>query len=129
MKTDIRNREDIAALIIAFYDKVKLNPVIGHYFNEVVKVDWEKHLPVMYDFWEGIVFGTPGYSGNPVNVHRHVHALHAFSKTDFEEWLKLFHQTVDEMYTGEKAELIKQRASSIATVMQLKIMHNNQFYG
>jgi hemoglobin len=129
MKTDIRNREDIAALVNAFYDKVRVNETIGHFFNDVVKVDWEKHLPKMYDFWEGIVFGSSDYSGNPINVHKAVHALHAFSKTDFDEWLKLFRQTVDEMYAGENAELIKQRALSIATVMQLKVIHNNQFYG
>jgi hemoglobin len=128
MKTDIRNREDIAALVNAFYNKVKVNPQIGHFFNEVVKVDWEKHLPKMYDFWEGIVFGVSNYSGNPINTHKEVHTLHAFSKADFDEWIRLFKQTVDEMYEGEKAELIKQRALSIATVMQLKVIHNNQFY-
>src|SRR5687767_3559889 len=127
MKTDIRNREDIAALINAFYDKVKVNPVIGHFFTDVVNVNWEKHLPVMYDFWEGIVFGAAGYSGNPINAHKKVHALHAFSKADFEEWLELFTATVDEMFSGEKAELIKQRAQSIATVMQLKVMHGDRF--
>ena len=129
MKTDISNKEDIAALVNTFYDKVKVNPVIGHFFTDVVKVNWEKHLPLMYDFWEGIVFGSSAYSGNPINTHKNVHALHAFSKSDFDEWIKLFHKTVDEMYAGEKAELIKQRATSIATVMQLKVIHNNQFYG
>jgi hemoglobin len=129
MKTDIRNREDIAALINAFYEKVKVNPTIGHFFTDVVKVDWQKHLPKMYDFWEGIVFGSSDYTGNPINVHKAVHSLHKLSKPDFEEWLKLFTQTVDEMYEGGKAELIKQRALSIATVMQLKVVHNNQFYG
>ena len=129
MKTDIRNREDIAALINAFYDKVKINPVIGHFFNDVAKVNWEKHLPLMYDFWEGIVFGSSSYSGNPINRHKELHGMHALSKSDFEEWLRLFQQTVDEMYSGEKAELIRQRAASIATVMQLKVIHNNQFYG
>jgi hemoglobin len=127
MKTDISNRNDIAMLVNAFYEKVKVSS-IGHFFNDVVKVDWEKHLPKMYDFWEGIVFGSSDYSGNPINTHKQVHAMHAFSKADFEVWLRLFHQTVDEMYKGEKAELIKQRATSIATVMQLKVIHNNQFY-
>lgn len=127
MKNDISNRNDIAALVNAFYEKVKLSS-IGHFFNDVVNVNWEKHLPKMYDFWEGIVFGSSNYSGNPINTHKEVHSLHAFSKTDFEVWLKLFYETVDEMYAGEKAELIKQRATSIATVMQLKVIHNNQFY-
>jgi hemoglobin len=129
MKKDITNRNDIAVLVNTFYDKVKVNATIGHFFNDVVKVDWEKHLPKMYDFWEGIVFGGSDYSGNPINVHKAVHALHAFSKNDFEEWIKLFKQTVDELFEGDKAELIKQRAVSIATVMQLKVIHNNQFYG
>lgn len=129
MKTDIRNREDIAVLVNVFYDKVKVNARIGHFFSDVVKVNWEKHLPVMYDFWEGIVFGGSAYSGNPISVHKGVHALHAFSKTDFDEWLQLFVETTDELFEGEKAELIKQRALSIATVMQLKVIHNNQFYG
>jgi hemoglobin len=39
----------------------------------------------------------------------------------FQRWTELFTATVDEMYKGEKAELIKQRAMSIATVMQIKI--------
>lgn len=127
MKNDISNRNDIAMLVNAFYEKVKVSS-IGHFFNDVVKVDWEEHLPKMYNFWEGIVFGSSDYSGNPINTHKQVHSMHAFSKADFEAWLRLFHQTVDEMYKGEKAELIKQRATSIATVMQLKVIHNNQFY-
>ena len=38
-------------------------------------------------------------------------------------WLQLFTSTVDELFEGEKAELAKQRAMSIATVMQLKLLH------
>lgn len=124
MKTDIRNREDIILLINTFYDQVKVNRTIGHFFSAVVNVNWDRHLPVMYDFWEGIVFGKSGYTGNPIQAHHRVHSLHAFSKTDFDEWLKLFHSAVDSLFEGEKAELIKQRASSIATVMQIKVIHS-----
>ena len=127
MKTDIQDRRDIELLMNSFYDKVKLNPVIGHFFSEVIPVNWEKHLPIMYDFWENIVFASGTYSGNPMVAHKKLHGLHAFSKSDFEEWLKVFKQTVDELFEGEKAELIKQRAQSIATVMQLKIIHNDNF--
>ncbi len=129
MKPDIKNREDIAALINAFYDKVKGNEIIGHFFSDVVKMDWPTHLPLMYDFWEGIVFGTAAYTGNPIIRHKNIHAMHALTPGDFEEWLRLFTQTVDEMYEGDKAELIKQRATSIATVMQLKLLHGDQLTG
>jgi hemoglobin len=127
MKTDIKNRTDIELLVNSFYDKVKQNPVIGHFFSEVIPVNWEKHLPTMYDFWENIVFASGGYSGNPMIAHKKVHGLHAFSKSDFQEWLRIFKQTVDDLFEGEKAELIKQRAESIATVMQLKIIHKDPF--
>ena len=50
MKGDITNRKDIEQLINAFYDKVKKDAVIGFIFNDVAKVNWEVHLPVMYDF-------------------------------------------------------------------------------
>jgi len=39
----------------------------------------------------------------------------------FDRWLLLFKSTVDENFDGEKAELAKQRAMSIATIMQLNI--------
>jgi len=39
----------------------------------------------------------------------------------FETWLRYFKATVDELFEGEKAFLAKQRATSIATVMQIKI--------
>ena len=46
MKKDIENREDIVVLINRFYEKVKKDEVIGYIFNDVAKVNWEKHLPV-----------------------------------------------------------------------------------
>lgn len=127
MKHDINGREDVVNLVNSFYEKVRVS-TIGHFFDEVMHVDWDSHLPKMYDFWEGILFGDSNYSGNPINVHKHVHALHAFSKADFDEWLRLFRETVDALFEGERAEQVKQRALSIATVMQLKVIHNNQFY-
>ena len=58
MKTDIRNRKDIEKLVNTFYDKVKTDDVIGYLFNDVAKVNWENHLPKMYNFWENILFFT-----------------------------------------------------------------------
>lgn len=119
-KADIRNRDDISILINAFYDKVKIDPVIGHFFTQVAQVNWEKHLPVMYDFWENIVFYAGGYSGNPMMVHRALHRRSPLESAHFERWLTLFRETADELFEGEKTNLIKERALSIATVLQIK---------
>ena len=61
MKTDIRHRKDIEKLVNSFYDKVKTDEVIGYLFTDVAKVNWELHLPKMYDFWENILFFSANY--------------------------------------------------------------------
>ncbi|WP_367274609.1 group III truncated hemoglobin [uncultured Lutibacter sp.] len=48
---DINNREDIELLVNKFYEKVKVDETIGYIFNEIANINWDKHLPKMYDFW------------------------------------------------------------------------------
>ena len=50
MKKDIANRTDIELLVNKFYDKVTADTTIGYIFTDVAKVNWELHLPRMYDF-------------------------------------------------------------------------------
>ena len=87
MKQDIQNKEDIILLVNTFYDHVKIDKVIGHFFIEVVDVHWETHLPKMYEFWSQILFQNGNFNGNPMQTHRHVHSLHNMTKEDFEHWL------------------------------------------
>ena len=122
MKKDLINRKDIELLITAFYEKVKQDATIGYIFNDVVKVNWEKHLPVMFDFWENALFYTGTYSRDNINIHRNLRYVTPLKKEHFEQWNKLFLETVDELFEGENAELAKQRAISISTVMQIKII-------
>jgi len=123
MKKDIENRNDVQLLIDSFYEKVKADKVIGYIFNDIAKVDWGKHLPVMYDFWEDVLFFTGTYKRNPIIPHINLHEVAGLTKEHFTRWLQLFTATVDELFEGEKKELAKQRAMSIATVMQLKLLH------
>jgi hemoglobin len=125
MKKDIQNRKDLEALVNRFYEKVKADLIIGYLFNDVAKVNWEAHLPRMYDFWDNIVFQTGGYTGNPMAAHIKLHAQSPLSALHFTQWQKLFLETVDELFKGEKAELAKQRAQSIATMMQWKVISSD----
>jgi len=118
---DILNRSDIEFLINSFYNKVQKDELISFFFTDVVAVDWEKHLPVMYNFWEGILFSTGNYAGNTMQKHIKLHLKNAMQPKHFERWLQLFTKTVDEHFEGPNAILIKQRALSIATVIQIKI--------
>jgi hemoglobin len=121
MKKEIINKMDVHWLVDRFYDKVKEDKVVGYIFNDVMKVNWEKHLPVMYSFWENALFYTGGYEGNAMRKHININRVTPLQKKHFTRWLQLFNETVDEYFEGEKAALAKQRAYSIATLMQLKI--------
>lgn len=121
MKKDITNRADIQVLVNTFYNKVRADETIGYLFNDVAQVNWEHHLPRMYDFWENVLFQTAGFKGNPMAVHAQLHQKSPLSKAHFDHWLKLFMTTVDELFNGDKAEIIKQRARSIATMMLIKV--------
>ena len=121
-KHDIANRADIELLVNSFYDKVKTDPTIGFFFTKIIPVDFPAHLPKMYAFWESILFGTSGYKGEPMTAHVHIHEKHKMEHAHFEKWLSLFTSTVDELFAGPKAEEIKQRSSSIATIMEWKVV-------
>ncbi|MFZ1751458.1 MAG: group III truncated hemoglobin [Saprospiraceae bacterium] len=118
-KSDIQNRSDIQKIIDAFYDKVKIDESVGHMFADV---NWEAHLPVMVDFWENVVFYTGGYSGNPMAKHQKLNQTQPLKPEHFQRWLALFNLTIDESYEGENASLLKERAKSIATIMEMKII-------
>lgn len=118
---DIETEEDIKVLVDRFYDKVKKDDLIGYIFTDVVHVNWEKHLPVMYRFWQNVLFYTGGYEGNPIIMHKHLNSKVPLNESHFNRWIRLFNLTVDENFEGKKATLAKQRALSISTVMQLKL--------
>ena len=125
MKPDILNREDIILLVNTFYEKVQEDNTIGFIFNTIAQVNWDKHLPIMYDFWENTLFFRGSYSGNPVKLHTHLHHLMPLTKVHFDQWNSLFTETVDDLFEGEKANLAKQRAQSISLVLQQKLAQAN----
>jgi hemoglobin len=47
-------------------------------------------------------------------------------KDHFEQWLSTFNATVDDLFEGEKANEIKEKARAIAIVLEMKINLRNQ---
>jgi hemoglobin len=66
MKKDITNRVDVELLIDSFYKTVQKDATIGYFFNDIAQIDWNTHLPQMYNFWESIIFAKKVYTGNPM---------------------------------------------------------------
>lgn len=121
MKSDITHRKDIELLVNTFYGKVRGNPILGYIFEDVAKINWKSHLPKMYSFWATILLGDHSFSGNPMQKHIALSKLTEMTDKEFSEWLRLFTETVDELFLGEKASEAKLRAESIARIMWHKI--------
>ncbi|GGE66640.1 hemoglobin [Pedobacter psychrotolerans] len=118
---DIENRADIILLVDCFYSKVQDNQTIGPIFTQIANVNWSHHLPKMYDFWESILFGKAIYKGNPMLTHFSLNQHAPLKEEEFKTWKMIFFNTVDELFAGENAETIKQKAQSIADLMHFKI--------
>lgn len=58
-----------------------------------------------------------------MELHKHIDRLYPLTAEHFVRWNLLFTTTVDELFAGEKAELVKQKAKNISAVMQSKILN------
>jgi len=121
MKSDIETRQDVELLVNEFYNKVRADDSLNYIFDDIAKLDWETHLPRMYDFWETILFGASSYKGNPMMKHVELDKIFHLEKPHFNRWLFLWSQTLNENFKGAKADEILLRAEAIAATMQYKI--------
>lgn len=114
MKHDIISREDVVLLVNSFYYKVQESPILGFIFNDIAKLNWDEHLPRMHSFWASALFNEQSFNGNPMRKHIALSKITPMTEVQFNEWLTLFYQTVDEHFIGRKADEAKARASNIA---------------
>ena len=111
MKKQIESRADIKVLVDVFYTKVKDDALLGPVFSHV---HWPDHLNTMYSFWASLLLGEATYRGNPLQKHLPL----SINASHFEGWLRIWRETIDELFTGEIAEEAKMRGHAIAQVFQ-----------
>ena len=122
MKRKIETPEDVKFMVDSFYEKVNQDELLSPVFNDFAKVDWKSHMPKMYTFWESILFATGTYQGRPFQKHIPL----PIKLEHFDRWIKLFDENVDAHFDGEKAELAKHRALTIAHIFKTKLKHLNK---
>jgi hemoglobin len=118
---DIENRADIDSLMKRFYQAAISDEKIGYIFTDVAKLDLEKHLPIIGDFWESLLLGNNVYQihgRNPLQVHAELNEKTPLKIDHFRRWLEIFRATIDEMFAGTRADFAKSRAEAIANRMQ-----------
>jgi hemoglobin len=124
-KLDIQSGEGVQRMVDSFYSNAKKDPLLGPIFEQVIN-NWQEHLPTMYQFWERLLFGFSDYSGNPFQKHLNL----SLNKEHFAIWVRIFTQTIDENFSGLKAEEAKRLARNIAGSFQLRMgitPENNDF--
>lgn len=122
MKPEISSRKDIKLIITKFYDKLLIDEKMIPFFEDIVASNTlEHHLDVISDFWNDILFDTNIYSNNVMKKHVDKNVFVAFKKEHFIIWTSYFFDTIDTYFDGVLAQNMKNRATSIATVMQFKM--------
>lgn len=119
MKKDIANIDDIKLLVDSFYGAVREDDLLKDIFNKVIQDRWPEHLGKMYRFWQTVLLDEHTYLGSPFVPH----AKLPVDKAHFDRWLKLFYETVDKFFTGEKAERAKWQGERMAEMFLSKIRY------
>lgn len=122
MKPDISSRKDLKLILTKFYDLLLVDKKMIPFFEEIVAQNHLKeHLEIITDFWNDILFHTTTYKNNTMQKHLDKNAFVQFNKEHFTIWTSYLFETIDANFNGEIANNMKNRARSIATVMQLKM--------
>ncbi len=119
MKTpqQIIQMDDIKLLVDSFYAKVREDRLLAPIFNQRIANKWPQHLEKMYRFWQTVLLGQHTYYGSPFLPH----AKLPLDKAHFTRWLELFNNTLDEHFSGEKAQEARWRAGKMAEMFYYKI--------
>ena len=120
-KKDITDSSDVKLLVDTFYKQVLVDELIGHFFAKIVPIKLETHMPIMYSFWENVLFYTGEYKRNPMIKHADMNKKSPLKQDHFDRWLSLWTKTVDELFSGDKAEEAKSKADQIGKLMLFNI--------
>lgn len=118
-KHDIVTLDDVKLLVNTFYDKVRKDDSLAPIFDAQIKDRWPAHLEKMYTFWQTVLLDEHTYFSSPFPPHAKLPVDHAH----FQQWLKLFAETIDELFQGEKADEALWRANKMVQMFEMKIEH------
>jgi hemoglobin len=114
------SEEMIAALVHAFYGRVRADAVLGPIFNSVIGENWDTHLARMCDFWSSVMRMTGRYKGQPMLAHMR---LKMVKPEHFARWLALFSETAEQTCPPAIAQRFCAKAHLIAQSLQLGMFY------
>lgn len=116
-RTDLATRAEVEELVRTFYRAAATDELLGPVF-EAAHVHWPGHIETVTAFWMDQLFGSHGYTGQPLRAHEPVNRIIPFRPEHFARWLALFTETVDELFVGPVADLATTRAAKMARALE-----------
>jgi hemoglobin len=111
MEPSALTEDDIAAVVDAFYTKVRRDPLLGPVFaRAIADRAWPAHLAVIQDFWSSVMLKTGRCQRNPFSAHLRVEGIRPEL---FDRWLVLFQETCNELLAPGPAEALHAKAVMI----------------
>ena len=108
----------IAALVPAFYARVRRDPLLGPVFAAAVE-DWDEHHARLGAFWSSVMLTSGRYKGSPMQAHlKHREAIRPEM---FARWLALWGDTARELLPVAVAEAFVAKAERIAESLGLAL--------
>lgn len=117
-RPDLDSREHIALFVDRFYARMLADEHLAPIFVDVARIDLAVHLPHIKDYWCKLLLGDKQYRRHTMDIHRQLHSKRTLKAQDFQRWLSVFTAAVDANFAGERVELAKRVATSIAANMQ-----------
>ncbi|MFZ2315599.1 MAG: group III truncated hemoglobin [Gammaproteobacteria bacterium] len=112
-------KEHIKQLVFHFYAKVQQDELLGPIFNDVAKVDWDHHIPLICQFWNSIMLKTNEYHSNAYRKHVLLGEKINLTEAHFTRWLMLFQEEAFKHLPAPAAQLITEKAAMIADSLKI----------
>ena len=124
-KKDITDEMDIYLLIDMFYEKILKNEMLSHFFQHAIE-SWPEHKQMFVKYWSKQILFTDTYEGSPLHTHIAVDHMYGkgFTKAHFDEWTRIWTETVNALFAGSKAQLAIEAGQNMAKNIYLKMFVN-----
>lgn len=111
------DRASIEKFVRSFYANVLKDKTLAPFFMNALGDDmkndkWYEHLITLDNFWLGLLLEEGKYMGDPLLPHMFLPNL---TEEIFDQWLKVFRETLDEIYTPSNVKNIYGKAKALST--------------
>lgn len=111
---DIEGIDDVRLMVNTFYTRASTDELLSPVFTARMP----QPIPdALYRYWENALLGNGGDDTIPFPKHADLPLTHQH----FDRWLSIFHQTVDDLFSGPVAEAAKLRGIRMSEIFRFKM--------